>query len=93
MTNITDRLDKVLKTLDSRNIAKQAHRTFKEVTPIRTGNARRNTNLRGNQIDADYPYALGLNEGASRQAPDGMTVPTIDAVRKYIERELNVKLK
>lgn len=93
MTDITDRLNKILKTLDNKNIAKEAHRTFKDVTPIKTGNARRNTNLMGNQIDANYPYALPLNQGSSRQAPEGMTVPTIEAIRKYIARELNVNLK
>lgn len=93
MTNITDRLDKILKTLDNNNIAKEAHQTFKDVTPIRTGNARKNTDLMGNRIDANYPYAILLNQGSSKQAPDGMTVPTIEAIRKYISRELNVNLK
>lgn len=92
MTQITDRIDKVLKTLNEKNIAKHAHTEFKAITPIRTGNARRNTNLRGSAIDADYPYAEALNMGGSKQAPKGMTEPTIDAIRTYIEKELNVKL-
>lgn len=59
---------------------------FRAETPIRTGNARRNTSKKRNTIEADYPYATRLNEGYSRQAPNGMTEPTIDFIRQQIRR-------
>lgn len=58
---------------------------FKSITPVRSGNARRRTSTQGDTIHADYPYAQRLDEGYSRQAPKGMTEPTID----YIDRELD----
>lgn len=61
-----------------------AHEQFVSVTPIDTGNARRSTDLRGNEIQGNYPYANRLNEGYSRQARDGMTEPTIEWIRQYL---------
>lgn len=57
---------------------------FEKQTPIRTGNARRNTQLSGNQIQANYAYADRLNTGSSDQAPQGMSTPT----ERYIETVL-----
>lgn len=57
---------------------------FKSVTPIKTGNARRNTNRSGNVITADYVYANQLDNGSSQQAPNGMIEPTI----VFIDRRL-----
>lgn len=54
-------------------------------TPVRSGNARRNTKRSGDAIRANYAYAGRLDDGYSRQAPDGFTEPTI----KHIEREFN----
>jgi len=49
---------------------------FKSLTPIKSGNARRNTDLKNNnEIVADYPYAQRLDRGWSRQAPVGMILP------------------
>lgn len=49
---------------------------FQKLTPIRSGNARRRTQLRNQKtIVADYPYAQRLDTGYSRQAPNGMTQP------------------
>ena len=53
-------------------------------TPIDTGNARRKTRLNRMTILAQYPYAERLNEGASKQAPKGMSEP----VKQYIESEI-----
>lgn len=107
MSNITRRLNKVLDTLDDKQVSQFAYDTFKNVTPIgdpnrwktkykpknyRPGNARRKTTLKGNQIDADYPYAKRLNEGYSSQAPDGMTEPTLEAIRKYVFKTLGIKI-
>ena len=48
---------------------------FRALTPIRSGNARRHTNLRSEHIIADYPYAERLDKGWSKQAPQGMVKP------------------
>jgi hypothetical protein len=50
---------------------------YKSITPIDTGNARKNTKLEGDKtIHADYAYAQRLDQGWSKQAPKGMTKPT-----------------
>lgn len=64
------KFDADLKTLKSESLDK-----FKELTPRRTGNARRKTTLHGSTIEANYPYAAKLDEGYSSQAPDGMVEP------------------
>lgn len=78
-----DRL--ILKTVKEFSaIAQDAYVFFERETPIRTGNARRNTQLKGNEIQANYAYAQRLDDGYSRQAPRGMTEPT----ERYIETVL-----
>lgn len=62
----------------------EAYKYFKKTTPVRSGNARRNTKQRGSAIIADYPYAQRLDEGYSRQAPRGMTRPTL----RFIEKKM-----
>jgi hypothetical protein len=63
-------------------VAKDAAQFFIAHTPIRTGNARSHTDLRGKTtIVADYPYAERLDEGYSPQAPAGMSRPTEDHIR------------
>ena len=64
------------------------HDEFRANTPIRSGNARRNTKLKKNQIVADYPYSQRLEEGSSKQAPDGMIKPTEEWIRKEVDRRL-----
>lgn len=89
------RLKKVRKELDSNNLAKVAHTYFKDITPVDTGNAKNNTKLQGDTINADYPYAGVLDKGrhmtsrgmrGSNQAPDGMTKPTIKHLQEYIKK-------
>lgn len=65
-------------------LRERAYKFFRDRTPIRSGNARRNTKLEDTSIVADYPYAERLDTGWSKQAPDGMTEPTT----QFIEREL-----
>jgi hypothetical protein len=55
-------------------------------TPKVTGNARKNTKLKGDRILAQYPYAQRLDQGSSKQAPDGMSTPTIEYMKKYIDK-------
>lgn len=67
-------------------IAKLAHKKWVEVTPKRSGNAKRKTKLvNRDTIHADYPYAKKLDEGYSKQAPQGMLDPTV----KYLKKELD----
>lgn len=55
----------------------QAYKVFVKNTPVRSGNARRNTKLKGKkQIEANYPYAQRLDQGYSKQSPEGMVQPT-----------------
>lgn len=59
---------------------------YQHLTPIRSGNARRNTYLLNDSIRADYPYAGRLDEGYSKQAPRGMTAPWEVWLRKKIKQ-------
>lgn len=68
----------------------QALDKFKELTPVDTGNARKNTSLKNNKtIVANYPYAKRLNEGWSKQAPDGMVNPFL----KWLRQQSNLIFK
>jgi len=67
-------------------VTKKAFLEFKVRTPVRTGNAKRKTRLKGNTIHAAYPYATNLDKGSSRQAPQGMSKPTTDLITKEIEK-------
>lgn len=58
---------------------------FKKITPKASGNARNNTRTKRNQIIGDYAYSARLDEGHSRQAPKGMSDPTLDQFEKDIE--------
>jgi hypothetical protein len=104
-SNIVDRLNKVLSTLNSQNIAKEAFTKFVDVTPIAKkngGNAKRSTKLQGNTINANYAYANVLDKGrhmtnrglrGSEQAPTGMTEPTVEHIRNYVKQKLGVTIK
>ena len=80
VSKMFDQAEAVAKTLP-----KEAYDYFVDSTPIRTGNARNKTRLRGSTIDANYAYAERLDEGYSRQSPRGMTGPT----EKFIEKRIN----
>lgn len=86
------------RTLDAinRKLAKlpqEAYKEFVKNTPVRSGNAKRNTKLKGNTIEANYAYAGVLDKGrhmtnrgmrGSNQAPYGMTKPTVDYLKKRV---------
>jgi len=64
-----------------------------------SGFAKANTRLENTTINADYNYADVLNKGrgyrdgqmrGSDQAPEGMTKPTIEYIRDYIQRTTDV---
>lgn len=87
MSKIEKRLDELNKILSEDNIAQEGYRYFRSKTPVKSGNARRKTVLRKNEVQADYPYARRLDEGYSRQAPDGMTQPTIQHIQDWIRKQ------
>lgn len=70
------------------DLPEAAHREFVKNTPIKTGNARRNTDLRDTRIVADYNYSQELDQGRSRQSPDGMVKPTEQWIRNEVDRRL-----
>ena len=87
--NITKSLKNIQKNLSV--VPKEAYQEFVDETPIRTGNARRKTRLQGKTINANYPYAKRLDEGYSKQSPDGMTKPTEAFIKKRVKQILRGK--
>lgn len=91
-------LKRIQKKLDM--VPKEAYQEFKKITPIKTGNAKRNTRLKGNTIEANYQYAQVLDKGrhmtnrgmrGSEQAPQGMSKPTEQFVNKRVKQILKAK--
>lgn len=72
----------------SKSVIKEAFRFYKNETPVKSGNARNKTTLRNKQIKSGYPYAGRLDEGWSKQAPKGMTEPTIGHIDDLVAKEL-----
>jgi hypothetical protein len=75
----------------------QLYQEFYRLTPVKTGNAKRNTKLVGNTIEADYPYAQVLDDGrsfrqgqmrGSAQAPQGMTKPTLALMNTLVQAQI-----
>lgn len=78
---------KLLNDLDSsvKSAWQDSGTFFKNKTPVRTGLARSRTRTVGQKVTADYGYAGRLDEGYSRQAPSGMSDPTIDHFDKQVD--------
>lgn len=72
-----------------KDLPKEMLQEFVKNTPIRSGNARKNTRLRQDTIVADYAYSQRLEDGYSKQAPRGMIEPTIE----WLEDEVNRRIK
>lgn len=86
-------IEQTVKDLSPRRLAQEAYPVFRDGkggkypgTPKLSGNARRNTKLSGDRILAQYAYAQRLDKGYSSQAPDGMTKPTDEYVKEYIDK-------
>lgn len=69
-------------------LPKLAFRHWVKITPKDTGNAKRKTRLRKDEIVAKYPYAERLDEGYSKQAPKGMFKPTFEYIKKVSKKML-----
>jgi len=80
--NISAYCDQVRRELQQ--LPQEAFEYYRSITPIRSGNARRRTQLRGTTIQPQYAYAERLDQGWSRQAPQGMTQPT----QAFIDRRV-----
>tara|TARA_R110002051_G_scaffold318711_1_gene401435 strand:+ start:1668 stop:1961 length:294 start_codon:yes stop_codon:yes gene_type:complete len=83
--NITPSLDKIMSVLQKK-LPKEAHKYFRAITPIDTGNARRRTKRRGHIIVANYKYATELDGGHSKQAVHGMSGPTTKYLNKLVAK-------
>jgi hypothetical protein len=83
---ISRQLKYLEKELDPKRLAQEAFKYFKQITPEDTGNAKRKTTLNGDTINAQYPYAGRLDQGYSSQAPQGMTKPTEEHMKKHIAK-------
>jgi len=81
---VSSNIAKIQRKLDK--VPDEAHKVFVANTPVRSGNARRNTKLQKDSIKANYPYAKRLNEGWSKQSPKGMVEPTLQFIRKRIKQ-------
>lgn len=101
MSNINNRLNLLLKNLNSEKVAQVAYNKFYDVTPEDKGYAKSQTKKKGKSIVADYPYATVLDKGrhmtnrgmrGSNQAPKGMTEPTIQEIRKYVYNKTGIKI-
>lgn len=87
MGAISRRIEQLEAALDPNKLAEEAYEYFKRTTPIRSGNARRNTRRVNDEIRANYPYAQKLDDGYSQQAPNGMTEPTTKFIQEYIRKQ------
>jgi hypothetical protein len=76
---INPRLRQIERFLD--RLPGEMHDEFVKQTPIRTGNAKKSTELKRSEIQGNYAYANRLNKGWSSQAPQGMTDPTVEFAR------------
>jgi hypothetical protein len=87
LTQFNKQIAKALNALD--DLPEFAETTMKRYTPIRSGNARSNTNLQGNTVTADYPYAQRLEDNWSPQTRgQGIIAPTEAAIQREVERRL-----
>jgi len=79
-----DKIKKVQAQLAA--LPQDVYKHFVAITPIDSGNARRNTSLSGKTIQANYPYAKRLDQGWSKQAPRGMIKPTEEYLKKRLKQ-------
>jgi hypothetical protein len=88
-----DVLGKDLEKVLNKKVKEIAQLTYDQArahTPIRTGNARRNWTKdvrdRDFTIENRVPYIERLEQGWSKQAPNGIIMPTIKSVRGQIKK-------
>lgn len=89
MNPIVKKLKEIEVILNDDNLAKVGADYMRSITPVKSGNARRKTDSRSNEIRASYPYAKRLDEGWSKQNQIGLIEPTL----KYLEQYIQSKVK
>lgn len=91
--SLTKKLMSMKKQLS--RLPQEAFNEFKSITPVRSGHAKKNTQLNGTKIEAKYGYAGVLDKGrhmtkrgmrGSKQAPEGMTKPTKEFIRDRLKQ-------
>ena len=91
---IQDSITPHLKSIEQKlqNLPKQAEQEFIKNTPVRSGNARRNTKLQGKTIKADYAYAQRLEDNWSTQTKGkGIIAPTEEFILKRFQEIMSGK--
>jgi len=87
LTSFTKQMDKARKAVE--DLPEFAEDAMKAYTPKHTGNARSHTNLQGDKVVADYPYAQRLEDNWSPQTKGlGILGPTERAIQKEVDRRL-----
>lgn len=87
LTQFNRQMSQALHALDG--LPEFAEKEMQANTPIRSGNARRNTKLRGNKVVADYAYAQRLEDNYSPQTEGrGIIAPTEQAIQDEVNRRL-----
>ena len=90
LAQFNKQMSRALNALD--DLPKFAEQAMRANTPkaiINGGNARRNTNLQGNRVVADYPYAQRLEDNWSPQTKgQGIIAPTEAAIQREVDRRL-----
>lgn len=87
MNPVSKRLQELEQFLNPQEIAAEGTRYLRSITPIRSGNARRNTVQVGSDIHAAYAYAVPLDENHSKQTRgQGLIQPTIEHMEQYINQ-------
>jgi len=67
---------------------RDAGNQFQKITPRRSGNAQSKTRYNSTEIVGDYAYAGRLDDGWSKQAPDGMVDPTLRYFESGLEKDI-----
>lgn len=97
-SDLKNMIKKIKKELQQ--VPQEAYDFFVKTTPVRSGNARRNTKFQNGIIRADYQYAEVLDKGrhmtkrgmrGSVQAPVGMTKPTEDFIKGRVNKIMQGK--
>ena len=89
MGNILKRFKEIDNASKPDVLAKLAYATWDKFTPKDTGNAKRRTKLNNTEIHANYPYAVRLDTGWSKQfGGQGMSAPTLKALQKYVQNNM-----
>jgi hypothetical protein len=88
--NITPSIRRINRQLN--DVPPKAFDFWIKKTPKKGGNARRRTKLVNKKtIVADYNYAKRLDEGYSKQAPEGTSQPTLRFVKTLVKSILRRK--